>query len=180
MLHKDLIFHFCTESRGCAKLSDDNKNVLFIYESNFMTIQFCVEICRGQGELFAALRVSSIITHIILLVYNFFLQNFKKVQNCYCLENLKNSSMVPNTFCNGLCSGNTNQKCGSQEEQYHSIYYVGSYFDVLNGKEGGFICVLHRLMSGPSVGPKNWTGSKIAFHFLILPFDSYPCQNTIN
>ena len=50
--------------------------------------------------------------------------------------------MVPNTFCNGLCSGNTNQKCGSQEETYHSIYYVGSYFDVLNGKEGGIICFI--------------------------------------
>ena len=155
MLHNDQTFYFCTESRGCAKLSDDKKNVLFVYESNFMTIQFCVEICRGQGKLFAALRVSSIITHIILLVYNFFLQNFKKVQNCYCLENLKNSSMVPNTFCNGLCSGNTNQKCGSQEETYHSIYYVGSYFDVLNGKEGGIICILYILMPGPSVGPNN-------------------------
>ena len=50
--------------------------------------------------------------------------------------------MVPNTFCNGLCSGNFNQKCGSQEEKYHSIYYVGSYFDVLNGKEGGIICFI--------------------------------------
>ena len=102
-----------------------------------MTIQFCVEICRGQGKLFAALRVSSSITQILNNNNIFFLPNFKKVQNCYCLENLKNSSMVPNTFCNGLCSGNTNQKCGSQEETYHSIYYVGSYFDVLNGKEGG-------------------------------------------
>ena len=70
------------------------------------------------------------------------MQNFKKVQNCYCLENLKKLSMVPNTFCNGLCSGNPNQKCGSQEETYHSIYYVGSYFDVLNGKEGGIICFI--------------------------------------
>ena len=63
--------------------------------------------------------------------------------------------MVPNTFCNGLCSGNPNQKCGSQEETYHSIYYVGSYFDVLNGKEGGTIYILYRLMPGPSAGPKN-------------------------
>ena len=64
--------------------------------------------------------------------------------------------MVPNTFCNGLCSGNTNQKCGSQEETYHSIYYVGSYFDVLNGKEGGIICILYILiMPGTSVGPNN-------------------------
>ena len=59
MFYNDLTFHFCTESRGCAKLSDDNKNALFVYESNFMTIQFCVEICRGQGKLFAALRVRS-------------------------------------------------------------------------------------------------------------------------
>ena len=50
--------------------------------------------------------------------------------------------MVPNTFCNGLCSGNTNQKCGSQEETYHSIYYIGTYFDVINGKEGGKICFI--------------------------------------
>ena len=52
-------FYFCTESKGCAKLSDDNKNGLFVYKSNFTTIQFCVEICRGQGKLFAALRVRS-------------------------------------------------------------------------------------------------------------------------
>ena len=58
-------FYFCTESRGCAKLSDDNTNGLFVYESNFTTIQFCVEICRGQGKLFAALRVCS--TYIIFV-----------------------------------------------------------------------------------------------------------------
>ena len=63
---------------------------------------------------------------------------------CYCLESIETLSIVPNTFCNGNCSGNEYEKCGSDEEMYHSIYYVGSYFDVLSGQEGGNTIDYHK------------------------------------
>ena len=65
-------------------------------------------------------------------------------ESCYCLENLAHVTTVPNIFCNGSCTGNSYQKCGSEEKMYHSIFYVGSYFGILNDQEGGiqivFVC----------------------------------------
>ena len=35
------------------------------------------------------------------------------------------------------CSGNPYQKCGSEEQMYYSVYYVGPYFGLLDDQEGG-------------------------------------------
>ena len=64
------------------------------------------------------------------------LANFQN-ESCFCLENMENVKKVPNAFCNIGCTGNSYQKCGSEEKFYHSIYYIGSYFGMLNGQEGG-------------------------------------------
>ena len=45
------------EMMGCGMII--NAAVDPVYVSRFMTIQFCVEVCRGAGQLVAALQVGN-------------------------------------------------------------------------------------------------------------------------
>ena len=47
-----------SEYLGCVQVSNNDSTVPVIYDSPNMTIQFCVEVCRGIDKPIAAVKVN--------------------------------------------------------------------------------------------------------------------------
>ena len=78
----------------------------FRYSSPFMTIQFCLEICKGQELTIALIRV----------------------EECHCESSREVLQLLPQHYCsNGSsCPGNPFQSCGVREKNIFSVYHVWS------------------------------------------------------
>lgn len=72
------------------------------YNSRLMTIQYCVEVCRGLSQPLALL------------------QNDK----CFCQPNLDALRQLPSAVCRSACAANPLQACGDGEHAM-SGYDVG-------------------------------------------------------
>lgn len=74
------------------------------YTSPDMTIEFCVEFCRGVSHNRAGLTNDT----------------------CYCYDSTSMPTQVNGSFCDGTCSGNPGQPCG-HAPTYVSLFRVGKY-----------------------------------------------------
>ena len=88
-------------SIGCGYLSNATTSA-FQYSSPFMTIQFCLEVCKGEGLNIAFIRG----------------------ELCQCEMSTENLQMLPQHFCSNesSCPGNPLQTCGIQEKNIFSVY----------------------------------------------------------
>ncbi len=95
-----------------------------MYTSSYMTIQFCVEVCRGHSATkMSALKVINFSHNghfiIILSVKN---------DTCYCLDSvtLDSSPELPGAYCNQSCPGSPLQICGTDYGPV-SVFKTSSY-----------------------------------------------------
>ena len=74
-----------------------------------MTIQFCVEVCKGKGLKIAMIRG----------------------KECICEESREKIQILPQYFCSDepSCPGNPLQTCGIKEKNIFSVYEVASLAD---------------------------------------------------
>ena len=88
-------------SIGCGYLSNATTSA-FQYSSPFMTIQFCLEVCKGEGLNIAFIRG----------------------ELCQCEMSTEKLQMLPQHFCSNesSCPGNPLQTCGIQEKNIFSVY----------------------------------------------------------
>ena len=49
-----------SEYLGCVQVSNNDSTVPVIYDSPNMTIQFCVEVCRGIDKPIVAVKVNNL------------------------------------------------------------------------------------------------------------------------
>ena len=119
---------------GCGYLLNDIVPEPFTLDlPDAMTIQFCVELCRGQlkpvaavkvQELLSDLSISKIIAHICPFMY-------QQAGLCMCIDELRdNIAMVPTNWCNLKCGANQRQMCGGGT-QYFSLFNVGKFISKL-------------------------------------------------
>ena len=86
---------------GCGYIAIEKGK--FTYSSPYMTIQFCVEICRAKSLKVAAL----------------------KSKDCLCLEDTKYINLVHSLVCDKPCPANEYQFCGSSSiENVFSLHIV--------------------------------------------------------
>ena len=74
-----------------------------------MTIQFCLEVCKGKELKIALIRG----------------------EECLCEESREKIQVLPQPFCSNesSCPGNPLQTCGSKEKNMFSVYEVASLAD---------------------------------------------------
>ena len=68
-----------------------------------ITIEYCIEVCRGMDRPLALLHMES----------------------CFCEFNLNNYDMTMAMDCNSVCDGNPYQECGGEIRGALSVYDVG-------------------------------------------------------
>ena len=75
------------------------------YTSSEMTIQLCVEVCKGQRVPIALIQE----------------------EKCFCDTSRESLVMLPQHFCahDSPCPGNPFQSCGSREKNTFSIKEIG-------------------------------------------------------
>ena len=112
---KDLYdMHSYLGQLGCGFIAEGAVDV-YEYTSRLMTIQLCIEICRGKK-----LSVSGL-----------------QFDKCICLPDLSHIQRVPQAFCTGPCVLNEFQSCGSEEDfEYFSLFRVVDFFGPLGGIQG--------------------------------------------
>ena len=71
-----------------------------------MTIQFCLEVCKGKELKIALIRG----------------------EECLCEESREKTQILPQHFCSNesTCPGNPLQTCGIKEKNIFSVYEVAS------------------------------------------------------
>ena len=76
---------------GCFK--DDTQRDLtgFSMTSELLTVELCVDTCRGRGFLFAGLEEGN---------------------QCFCGNSVGRYGTADPSTCNSTCAGNVNQACG--------------------------------------------------------------------
>ena len=76
------------------------------YSSPFMTIQFCLEVCKGKELTVALIRD----------------------EECHCASTRKKLQLLPQHYCSdgSSCPGNPLQSCGNREKNIFSVYHVWS------------------------------------------------------
>ena len=87
-----------------------------------MTIQFCIELCRGADLPIAAILVFD----RLIDMTRSYLNNFFQSDICFCLPDVTVITFVPNAYCNQTCIGNPRQMCGG-DEAFVSVFNVGKY-----------------------------------------------------
>ena len=65
-----------------------------------MTIEFCVEVCRGEGKSLALLHD----------------------QSCYCQDDTSNLIPALGQECDTPCAGNLQQQCGGVDREALNVY----------------------------------------------------------
>ena len=86
------------------------------YQSELMTIQFCVELCRGLNKPIVLLRNDS----------------------CYCEKSREELVILPEHLCvNGSsCPGNPLQNCGRKDIDIFSVFQIGNIQSTRNPQAG--------------------------------------------
>ena len=89
---------------GCGYLLQHRK-LNATYTSAGMTIQLCVEVCKGQSMQLALIQESE----------------------CFCEMSVESLVMLPQHFCahDSPCPGNPMQNCGSKNKNVFSIHEIG-------------------------------------------------------
>ena len=110
-----LLITLTTAVIGCGYFSRDYP-LDASYTSQLMTIQFCVEVCRGLNK------------SIVLLSYD----------NCYCERSRKELVILPQHFCANVspCPGNPLQNCGRRDIGIFSVFQIGSIQSIRDAKTG--------------------------------------------
>ena len=88
---------------GCGVLKNGTMSTVE-YHSPFMTIQFCLEACKGKELTIALIRD----------------------EECHCESSREIVQLLPQHYCfNGSsCPGNPLQLCGVKEKNIFSVYQV--------------------------------------------------------
>lgn len=116
----DHSFHFylvILASVGCGYVTNETTPT-FQYSSPFMTIQFCLEVCKGEG------------LHIALI----------RGETCVCEMSTEKLQLLPQHFCSNesSCPGNPLQTCGIREKNIFSVYEVrNTNFSEADSTKGG-------------------------------------------
>ena len=102
-----LIFLLFPGYVGCMVPKDDtlfaNPSYTWTETNMGITIEICVEDCRGRGLRFAQLHM----------------------ENCFCSADLDNFIPTAIMDCDTYCNGNPYQECGGEDRGAFSVYDIG-------------------------------------------------------